>query len=132
MPIPQTDLGIVRIFPLVLLVARSKLIPDFALTILFLHLVITIVYTKSLPTNLLWWGLQGASAALVTSLGVWACRYRELKPISFGTGGSARKTVANGTVETDDHVRGSSDRGKNFDTGPSYEMVGMKRNDDAV
>ena len=69
---------------LLLLVSRSKLIPDFALTIHFVHLIATSLYTHSIPRNWLWWGLQCASAALMTFLGMWACQWRELQPISFG------------------------------------------------
>lgn len=124
-----------RVIPLLILVARSKLVPDFALTIHFVHLIVTSVYTKSFPTNLLWWGLQGSSATLMISLGVWACRYRELQPISFGgqqAGNKSTPAQANGSIEFDDHVRGGRGRGRNVDAGPSYEMVGMKRGDDAV
>lgn len=71
---------------LLLLIARSKLVPDFAITIHFNHLVITSLYARSLPTNWLWWALQAASAALMIFGGVWSCRWRELRPISFGTG----------------------------------------------
>ena len=92
---------------LLLLVARSKLVPDFALTLHVLHLIATSVYTRSFPTNVLWWILQGASAALMASLGVWSCRWRELKPINFGGNGGGR--VGNGE--------------------DGYELVGMKDGD---
>ena len=69
---------------LLLFVARSKLVPDFALTLHGLHLVATSLYVRAPPTNLLWWALQAASAALMMSLGIWACRWRELRPLSFG------------------------------------------------
>ena len=135
--------------PLLLLVARSKLVPDFALTIHFLHLVVTTVYTRAVPTNLLWWGLQGASAALVVTLGVWACRYRELRPITFGGGGGgtagrpsqkpAANANANGSADPEDRIgRGGRGRGRNRDDGDgmSYEMVGVREGegegDDAV
>lgn len=127
----RVDLGLLltlgRVIPILLLVARSKLVPDFALTIHFIHLLITSFYTRSLPTNLLWWGLEAASAALTISLGVWACRYRELQPISFGT--VPAKTSTEGG---DDNVRGTSGRGLNVDLGPSYEMVNVTRADDNV
>ncbi|KAL2868361.1 protein SYS1 [Aspergillus lucknowensis] len=106
---------------LLLLVSRSKLIPDFALTIHFLHLITTSLYTRSLPSNLLWWGLQCASAALMTLLGIWACRYRELQPISFGGIGERSNTAQAG--------EGSFGHGRN--TGSEYEMVNM-RSDEAV
>lgn len=75
-----------RVILLLLLIARSKLVPDFALSLHAIHLIITSLYTKSLPTNALWWALMVASAAFMTVGGVWSCRWRELRPISFGGG----------------------------------------------
>lgn len=65
----------------------------------------------------------------MVSLGVWACRYRELKPISFGTIPPVRKNTdlpANGSADpADDNIRGGSWRGRSANSGPSYEMVNM-------
>ena len=69
---------------ILLLVSRSKLVPDFALTLHFLHLLVTSFYTRSLPTNVLWWSLQACSSGIMISLGMWACQWRELRPMSFG------------------------------------------------
>ncbi|QKX56162.1 uncharacterized protein TRUGW13939_03262 [Talaromyces rugulosus] len=69
---------------LLLIVSRSKLVPDFALTIHFIHILIVFFYTHSIPRNLLWWTLQAASAALMTFVGIWVCQRRELQPIAFG------------------------------------------------
>ena len=75
------------------------------------------------------------------SLGVWACRYRELRPISFGMGtktamGTEVRSEGGGQEEnmtTDDQVRGGTGRGRNRDEGPSYEMVAIiEENGDAV
>ena len=66
-------------------------------------------------------------------LGVWACRYRELQPISFGGNTVANKATVTGDAElVDDHVRGGRGRGRATDGGVSYEMVGMKEGDEAV
>ncbi|EDN08949.1 integral membrane protein [Histoplasma capsulatum] len=135
---------------LLLWVSRSKLIPDFALTIHFIHLLVTSFYTHSLPTNFLWWGLQVVSSALMTFLGMWACRWRELQPIVFG--GSAANASSNdggnnGTNQSGEDATGDEDgrggggggifefsrgrgRGRNME---GYEMVAMKeRADDPV
>jgi hypothetical protein len=122
------------VIPLLFLVSRSKLVPDFALTIHFLHLVVTSAYTRALPINLLWWGLQATSSALMVSLGVWACRYRELQPINFGGSGAATASQkpANGSADPDGLVRGGRGRGRNRDDGPSYEMVGIREGNEAV
>ncbi|KAI2837818.1 hypothetical protein CBS147343_10947 [Aspergillus niger] len=129
---------------LLLLVARSKLIPDFALTLHFLHLIATTLYTHSVPANWLWWGLQGASAAFMTFLGIWACRWRELQPISFGgigggsSSGGGISAGASGGGEAQSGAGGeesfslSRGRGRgrglrdSSSGGDEYEMVEMK------
>lgn len=126
---PSTDLSC-SVIPILLLISRSRLVPDFALTIHFIHLLITSFYTKSIPTNLLWWALEAASTALTISLGVWACRYREMRPISFGT--VPKKPTANGSVEADNQAESGPGRLQTVDAGPSYEMVPLTRGDENV
>lgn len=107
---------------LLVLVARSKLIPDFALTLHFLHLIATTLYTHSLPGNWLWWGLQCASAALMTFVGMWACQWRELRPISFGG-----KANGSGGAAESQNAEGSSSRGRTQEgAADEYEMAEMK------
>jgi protein SYS1 len=112
---------------------RSKLVPDFALTVHFWHLVFTSLYA-GVPRSLFWWAVNAAAAALLTGLGIWVCRWRELKPISFGsiTGTVPATGDAFGTdVESGRHMNGTvGDEGVGFiqgrrDGGPSgsYEMV---------
>jgi ABC-type nickel/cobalt efflux system permease component RcnA len=126
------------VIPIVLFISRSKLVPDFGLTIHLLHLIVTTIYTRSFSTNLLWWALQAASSALMVSVGVWACRYRELRPITFSGHSTATATAtasqkpADGSADLEDHVRGGRGRGRNRDEGPSYEMVGIKTGDEAA
>lgn len=115
---------------LLLLVSRSKLVPDFALTIHLIHLIVTSLYSRALPTNWLWWALQAASATLMTSLGIWSCQWRELRPINFGAnanGTSAEQGASGEAVEDDGNGFGRGrGRGKGKDVGGEYEMVGMK------
>jgi protein SYS1 len=74
------------------------------------------------------------------SLGVWACQYRELRPISFGMGGTAnagaearKEDESQGEPKMEGHARGGRGRGRNRDEGPSYEMVAVKEeNGEAV
>lgn len=102
--------SVARVILLLFLIARSKLVPDFALSLHVIHLTITSLYTKSLPTNWLWWALQAASVTLMVVGGVWSCRWRELRPINFGGGSGVTKgggkdgageyeMVVNGDVE---------------------------------
>ncbi|KAK3207292.1 hypothetical protein GRF29_103g442421 [Pseudopithomyces chartarum] len=102
---------------ILILIARSKLVLDFALTIHFIHLIVTSLYTHAIPTNLFWWALQACSATLMTSVGVWACQWRELRPINFGSKSAARQ----GTGPSDEDGRG---RGRD-----GYELAGMNGGD---
>ncbi|OCL08428.1 hypothetical protein AOQ84DRAFT_340375 [Glonium stellatum] len=121
---------------LLLLIARSKLVPDFALTIHFLHLIITSLYSHSLPTYWFWWALQACSATMMTFLGMWACQWRELRPINFGGGGGPSRSARQGdraaeAVQGDESAgygRGRG-RGRGRDGAGEYEMVGMAEGD---
>jgi protein SYS1 len=115
-----------RVIPILLLIARSKLVTDFALTIHGVNLVITTLYTRSIPTHAYWWGVQFCSAALMIALGIWACQWRELKPLAFGGSSKGKQKAtdtASGADEGEGHVMGSGGRGR--DGGGAYEMVQM-------
>ncbi|KAK2589569.1 hypothetical protein QQS21_012754 [Conoideocrella luteorostrata] len=139
--------GLFMAVAIVILIARSKLVPDFAITIHILHLVFTTLYTRSLPGHSMWWMTMTGSAAISVILGMWGCRYRELQPVFFGGGrilgsgsGSAATAARNNQVvaeegqagistEGDDessfsHGRG---RGRGRDGNGEYEMVEMKQ-----
>lgn len=73
-----------RALAIIALVARSKLVPDFALTIHGVHLVLVTLVTRSLPRTTMWWATMLLSSALATGVGIWGCRYRELQPVFFG------------------------------------------------
>jgi hypothetical protein len=68
----------------VVIIARSKLVPDFAFTVHFIHLVVVSLYNGRIPRNAMWWATMVASAAIAVALGIWGCRYRELQPVFFG------------------------------------------------
>ncbi|PTB62311.1 integral Golgi membrane transport protein [Trichoderma citrinoviride] len=140
------DGGFCMSVAIVILIARSKLVPDFALTIHFLHLLLTSLYTRSLPRNSMWWLTMAASSAAAVGLGMWGCRYRELQPVFFlggrilgsgtsGTGSSSNRNAAAGAgggggaaareggsslpPDLEDGMGGSSSAGE-------YEMSRMK------
>jgi hypothetical protein len=124
-----------RVIAILLLISRSKLVPDFALTLHFIHLLITSLYSRSIPRNWLWWVLQIASAGMMTSLGVWSCQYRELRPINFGgsaapaTASTSENVMAASASEGGDEEQGygrGRGRGRGRDGAGEYEMVGMK------
>jgi hypothetical protein len=120
---------------ILLLIARSKLVLDFALTIHFIHLIVTSLYSHAIPSNVFWWALQICSATVMTSLGVWTCQWRELRPISFGgkSGASSGRQPGEAVEEGDEagQSRGRG-RGRGRDGAGEYEMVGMKAGDGNV
>jgi hypothetical protein len=113
---------------ILLLIARSKLVLDFALTVHFIHLIVTSLYTHAVPSHLFWWALQMTSATIMTSLGVWACQWRELRPINFG-GKSSKPAADDGVGEIRGTGRG---RGRGRDGAGEYEMVDMNDGDNNV
>ncbi|KAF2641405.1 hypothetical protein P280DRAFT_425891 [Massarina eburnea CBS 473.64] len=116
---------------ILLLIARSKLVLDFALTIHFIHLIVTSLYSHAIPANFFWWALQICSASVMTSLGVWACQWRELRPINFGTKTTARQPSGSAGADGADESRGRG-RGRGREGAGEYEMVGMSAGDDNV
>lgn len=128
---------------MLVLVARSKLVPDFALSLHIVHLFIVSFYSHSPPRNWLWWGLQCVSAAVMTSLGIWCCRWRELSPITFGASATTRGPANKGdelapgesplpdslTVCDEEQELGygrGKGRGRRDRSVGAYEMVGLK------
>lgn len=111
------------------MIARSKLVTDFALTIHGVNLLITSLYTRSIPTHAYWWGIQFCSAALMIALGIWACQWRELKPMTFGAQNKGKEkatdTSSGAVEEGEGHIMGNSRGGRGRDGGSAYEMVQM-------
>ncbi|KAK1829357.1 integral membrane protein S linking to the trans Golgi network-domain-containing protein [Podospora conica] len=113
---------------LVILVGRSKLVLDFALSLHAIHLVVVTVYTGEVPGNMAWWVSVGGSSVVAVGLGTWGCRYRELRPIAFGgvgggtAGGGGGVVEAGGDEEEGGFARGRG-RGRGRDGEGGYEMV---------
>lgn len=65
----------------------------------------------------------------MVSLGMWACRWRELKPMAFGgSKGKARAEPSQSKEGASDEGEGyemGAGRGRGRDGAGTYEMVGM-------
>jgi hypothetical protein len=66
------------IYYLYTLVRRPRMILDFAITLVFNHLVLTTYYSASLPTSLFFWLVMIAGAALTVVVAEQLCVKREL------------------------------------------------------
>lgn len=66
-----------------IVVGRSKLAWDFAVTVHLFNLIFCWFYTGRFPTNLWWWFLQIASCLLMVGLGTYTTRWRELRDTFF-------------------------------------------------
>ncbi|KAI5302145.1 hypothetical protein KEM56_000992 [Ascosphaera pollenicola] len=134
---------------LLLFISRSKLVPDFALTIHLIHIVVTTLYSRSIPANLLWWGLQVTSSLLMIVFGMWACQWRELRPISLGGGGGGGGQTAKPDSAAEQGLNHQSENGEGAGTNESlafgtgrgrqrsagegeFEMVGMKHDQEGA
>lgn len=67
---------------LTVIVGRSKLAWDFAITVHAINLLAVIIYTKRLP-SLSWLILQIMSSLILIFLGTWTTRWRELRDTFF-------------------------------------------------
>lgn len=65
------------------------------------------------------------------SLGIWSCRWRELKPINFGGGGggAVNDDGGEGKIEATAgrFLVGEEERGRETGLGGEYEMVGINK-----
>ncbi|KAI0400724.1 integral membrane protein S linking to the trans Golgi network-domain-containing protein [Xylaria palmicola] len=124
---------------LVVLISRSKLVLDFSLTLHFIHLLIVCLYTGFLPRNAAWWITMLASGTITVAGGTYGCRWRELRPITFGGGrstgggenGNGSCDIESGGADNEGEGVGFSKgrgRGRGRDGAGEYEMVGMKNN----
>ncbi|EMD39363.1 hypothetical protein CERSUDRAFT_47749 [Gelatoporia subvermispora B] len=60
------------------LIRRPRLILDFSLTLVFIHLVLTTYYSSALPTSLFFWAVMLVSAALLVIAAEQLCVKREM------------------------------------------------------
>lgn len=96
---------------MVLIVIRSKLVLDFALTTHFIHLLVASLYTGQLPRNLFWWITMVVSSAAGVGLGIWGCQYRELRPVFFGGGGGGGGGGGHGKLNANGSAGGGNGEG---------------------
>ncbi|KAF3934360.1 hypothetical protein ABW19_dt0203706 [Dactylella cylindrospora] len=106
--------SLTNVVAITLLIVRTKYVLDFSLTIYFIHLIVTSLYSRSLPSSWLWWSLQFGSALVTVLLSTWLCRKRELQPLSWGGNSSRRRTGASTST-----------------TEQGHEMVPLKHDQDA-
>lgn len=105
----------------VLVVRRSKLVLDFALSMHALHLVVVTLYTHALPQNAAWWLTMALSSIVAVALGTWGCRYRELQPITFGGGGASTGNDGRSPARADSSIGQAG--GRNSLAGPSSNIT---------
>ena len=75
---------------------------------------------------------------MMTSLGVWSCQWRELRPINFGGSSTSQATTsgeteaANGGGDEEQGYGRGRGRGRGRDGAGDYEMVTMKGDPEAA
>lgn len=74
-----SDIGPLSVYYLYTLVRRPTHILDFAMTILFNHLVLTTYYSASFPTSLFFWIIMGSGTALMVIFSEHLCVRREMR-----------------------------------------------------
>ncbi|KAK4161838.1 integral membrane protein S linking to the trans Golgi network-domain-containing protein [Cladorrhinum sp. PSN259] len=131
------DGGLLIALSIIALISRSKLVPDFALTLHFIHLVVTYFYTgHTLPSHTAWWITMFSSSVICILLATWGCQYRELKPITFGGHSSSNTNNNQNNAQQEQGAEGDEEegfsrgrgRGRGRDGAGEYEMVDIPAN----
>jgi hypothetical protein len=127
----------IRAVAIVVLIGRSKLVLDFALSLHAIHLIVVTLYSGQLPRHTAWWLSMAAASAVSVALATWGCRYRQLQPISFGGGGGTSAAGGsggeNGSGAGESGMDGDEEqgfsrgrgRGRGRDGAGEYEMANM-------
>lgn len=66
-----------------IIVGRSKLAWDFALTVHIINLIVVYFYSGKFPSSVLWWCLQVLSGTLLVTLSTYSTRWNELRTTFF-------------------------------------------------
>ncbi|KAK6461493.1 integral membrane protein S linking to the trans Golgi network-domain-containing protein [Scheffersomyces coipomensis] len=66
-----------------IIVGRSKLAWDFAITVHIINLLVVWSYTRKFPTSILWWCLQILSGVILVTLSTYSTRWKELRTTFF-------------------------------------------------
>lgn len=66
-----------------IIVGRSKLAWDFAITVHIINLIVVWLYSRHFPTSILWWCLQVLSAVILVTLSTYLTRWKELRTTFF-------------------------------------------------
>jgi hypothetical protein len=82
------------------IVGRSKLAWDFAITVHCINLLVVWAYTREFPKKLLWWAVQIVCCIILVSLGTWTSRWNELRETFFE--GMADPSTAGENIEMRD------------------------------
>lgn len=127
-----------RALAMIILIGRSKLVLDFAVSLHVVHLVVVTLYTGALPSNTAWWATMACATGVGVALATWGCQYRELRPIAFGGSSSAannnnagggvsdngaRRLSGDGDGDEEEGFSRGRGRGRGRDGAGEYEMV---------
>ncbi|RLV89677.1 Protein SYS1 [Spathaspora sp. JA1] len=66
-----------------IIVGRSKLAWDFAITVHIINLIVVWTYSGKFPTSILWWCLQVLSGVILVTLSTYSTRWKELRTTFF-------------------------------------------------
>ncbi|OBA16983.1 hypothetical protein METBIDRAFT_33818 [Metschnikowia bicuspidata var. bicuspidata NRRL YB-4993] len=66
-----------------IIVGRSKLAWDFAVTVHILNVIVVWLYTGKFPASFLWWCLQIISGVILVTLSTYSTRWKELRTTFF-------------------------------------------------
>ncbi|KAI1730762.1 integral membrane protein S linking to the trans golgi network domain-containing protein [Ditylenchus destructor] len=91
MTVIQLITSIAVAFAISVLVGRAKQCLDFACTLHFWHIIVSVIYNWQFPTQFTWWLLQLVSVSVCTVLAEWLCMRKETLEIPLSMPSSSKQ-----------------------------------------
>lgn len=94
---PLLHIEIIRVYLLLKIVSRARLVLDYSITLLLYHVLMVTMYSDHVPSTFLWWALNGTTCGIMIFGGEYVCMQQEMEPIILGGSGGSQSNNNNNT-----------------------------------
>lgn len=112
-----------RVFLLLKIVSRARLVLDFSLTLLLYHVFMTTLYSDHVPMSFLWWALNGTTSGIMIFGGEYVCMQQEMEPILLGGGQTGSSSNGNSSSNASNTVGATGSGSSNNNNSNSNNLA---------
>jgi hypothetical protein len=110
-----------RVYLLLKIVSRARLVLDYSITLLLYHVLMVTLYSDHVPSTFLWWALNGTTCGIMVFGGEYVCMQLEMEPIILGGSGGSQSNNNNNIssgINSNSSNNNSSGGGSGSGSGP--------------